>query len=126
MAYQLYWAPTLGDTLRPVEIFSDPTQLTYTWNELGERRTIAGCFAVTALDSLQPGPDGTLRRNESALSDTLCADNCPFYFLPNVFTPNLDQVNDAFQRFHGNSSMRWTCASTTDWVKKCTRQAIPM
>ena len=23
-AYQLYWALTLGDTLRPVEIFSDP------------------------------------------------------------------------------------------------------
>ena len=99
MAYQLYWAPTLGDTLRPVEIFSDPEQLTYTWNEQGERGTIAGCFAVTALDSLQPGPDGTLRRNESALSDTLCADNCPFYFLPNVFTPNLDQVNDTFRAF---------------------------
>ncbi len=99
MAYQLYWAPTLIDTLRPVEIFSDPTQLTYTWNEEGERGTIAGCFAVTALDSLQSGPDGALRRNESALSDTLCADNCPFYFLPNVFTPNLDQVNDTFQAF---------------------------
>ncbi len=99
MAYQLYWAPTLGDTLRPVEIFSDPEQLAYTWNEQGERGTIAGCFAVTALDSLQPGPDGVLRRNESALSDTLCADNCPFYFLPNVFTPNLDNLNDAFEAF---------------------------
>ena len=99
MAYQLYWAPTLGDTLRPVEIFSDPEQLAYTWNELRERGTIAGCFAVTALDSLQPGPDGALRRNESALSDTLCADNCPFYFLPNVFTPNLDNLNDAFEAF---------------------------
>lgn len=99
MAYQLYWAPTLYDTLRPVEIFSDPSQLTYIWNGLGERRTIAGCFAITALDSLQPGPDGILRQNESALSDTLCADNCPFYFLPNVFTPNFDKVNDAFQAF---------------------------
>lgn len=99
MAYQLHWAPTLSDTLRPVEIFTDPEQLTYVWNELGERGTIAGCFAVTALDSLQPGPDGTLRRNESALSDTLCADNCPYYFVPNVFTPNMDNLNDAFEAF---------------------------
>jgi gliding motility-associated-like protein len=54
---------------------------------------------LTALDSIMPGPDGTLRRNESALSDTICVDNCPYYFLPNVFTPNRDEVNDQFQAF---------------------------
>ena len=26
-------------------------------------------------------------------------DNCPFYFLPNVFSPNQDGTNDAFQAF---------------------------
>lgn len=99
MAYQLYWAPTPDDTLRPVELFSNPAQLTYLWNSDGIRGTLAGCFAITALDSLQPGPDGELRRNESALSDTVCTDNCPFYFLPNVFTPNWDGENDAFEAF---------------------------
>lgn len=99
MAYQLYWAPTPYDTLRPVELFTDPSTLWYSWNAAGERGTLAGCFAISALDSLQPGPDGLLRRNESALSDTLCADNCPFYFVPNVFTPNLDGDNDRFEAF---------------------------
>jgi gliding motility-associated-like protein len=30
------------------------------------------------------------------MSDTLCVDNCPYYELPNVFTPNLDGVNEFF------------------------------
>jgi gliding motility-associated-like protein len=71
----------------------------FLWNEQGELGTIAGCFAMTALDSLLPGPDGTLRQNESALSETICVDNCPFYFLPNVFSPNDDGMNDTFQAF---------------------------
>jgi gliding motility-associated-like protein len=29
----------------------------------------------------------------------MCVDNCPYYFLPNVFTPNRDEVNDHFQAF---------------------------
>lgn len=61
--------------------------------------SIAGCWTMTALDSLMPGPDGVLRQNESAWGDTVCTDNCPFYFLPNIFTPNLDGRNDRFQPF---------------------------
>ena len=73
------------------------TMKVLTAEELGG--SIAGCWAMTALDSLMPGPGGALRRNESALSDTVCTDNCPFYFLPNVFTPNVDGLNDRFQPF---------------------------
>lgn len=97
--YVLYWAPTLSDSLKPHLTWDDPGMTGFLWNEQGELGTIAGCFAMTALDSLLPGPDGTLRQNESALSETICVDNCPFYFLPNVFSPNDDGMNDTFQAF---------------------------
>jgi len=77
MSYQLYWSPVLGEALEPVSFFDDPMDLDYVWNEEGEFGTIAGCFAITALDSLMPGPDGSLRRNESALSDTILCRQLP-------------------------------------------------
>jgi len=47
----------------------------------------ARCYRVSAIDALgQEGP----------LSDSICNDNCPYYDLPNVFTPNDDGYNDAF------------------------------
>ena len=49
--------------------------------------TIAGCYVVTATDSFG---------NESQISNQLCIDNCPEYELPNVFSPNNDNVNDFF------------------------------
>lgn len=51
---------------------------------------LAGCYAVTAVDRIG---------NESAYSNVVCIDNCPYYILPNTFTPNGDGQNDVFHPF---------------------------
>ena len=52
--------------------------------------SIAGCFKVTALDSIL---------NETQIANVVCVDNCPNYTLPNIFTPNGDGFNDVFHPF---------------------------
>ena len=56
--------------------------------------SVAGCYAVTAVDSLLVTPEGNLNQNESDFSNIVCVENCPAFELPNVFTPNNDGIND--------------------------------
>lgn len=51
---------------------------------------LKGCYYITAVDR---------SGNESDPSNVVCIDNCPNYELPNVFTPNGDNINDTFQAF---------------------------
>ena len=52
--------------------------------------SLAGCYAITAIDRVG---------NQSKYSNIFCIDNCPYYVLPNVFTPNGDGQNDLFHPF---------------------------
>lgn len=85
--YNIYFTDSLGG--EPVLIHTitgaEDTVFTHT-----DGSSVAGCYAVTAIDSVG---------NESAFSDTVCGDNCPEYALPNVFSPNSDRVNDLFIPF---------------------------
>ena len=85
--YRLYFAPFEGDSLEFLtEILSDLD----TFYVHKDRGSIAGCYYVTAVDSLP-------YNNESSPSNTVCFDNCDgYYVLPNVFTPNGNNVNDLY------------------------------
>lgn len=48
---------------------------------------LMGCYLITAVD---------IKGNEGLLSKVVCMENCPVYELPNVFTPNGDNVHDTF------------------------------
>ena len=82
--YSVYYSPAEGGDFVLIESIEFGQDTFYTDRpELG----IAGCYAVTAIDSLG---------NESAFSNIVCVDNCPSYQLPNTFTPNGDGQNELF------------------------------
>ena len=58
---------------------------------------ISGCYAVSSFDAIG---------NEGEKSVMVCIDSCDFYEIPNVFTPNGDDIND------------WLVAKTSGLVEK--------
>jgi hypothetical protein len=52
--------------------------------------SFARCYRIQAVDR---------SGNASELSDPICFDNCPYYELPNFFSPNGDNCNDQFSAY---------------------------
>jgi len=52
--------------------------------------SFARCYRIQAIDR---------SGNASELSDPVCFDNCPYYELPNFFSPNGDNCNDVWSAF---------------------------
>ncbi len=80
--YKLFYKQTTGNDLSLLITFDDREVLKYI-HPLPEY--VAGCYAISSFD---------VNGNESPLSTIVCVDSCNFYEIPNVFTPNGDDVND--------------------------------
>jgi len=83
--YNIYYSPMMDQQPLLIDSTLSATDTTY-FHILPE--SLAGCYAVTAVDSFN---------NESNFSIVACVDNCIDYMLPNVFTPNGDGINDFFR-----------------------------
>lgn len=97
--YYVYYSEPGKDSFARIALIENPAVTTYVYSS---DTSLAGCFAVTAVDSFG---------NESRYSNIECVDNCPCYRLPNVFTPNSDRHNDYFvpikpYRFIGKVDMK--------------------
>ncbi|MCX6257014.1 MAG: gliding motility-associated C-terminal domain-containing protein [Bacteroidia bacterium] len=86
--YNIYYSPTSNGTLNLIASIDSVSQTTF-YHVFNENViSIAGCYAVTAIDSFG---------NESK-KVKVCIDSCASdYRLPNVFTPNNDEFNQLYQ-----------------------------
>lgn len=78
--------------------------------------SFARCYRITAVDEYGI---------ESDRSDVVCNDNCPYFELPNIFTPNRDDCNDYFSAYGPfnplNQNVSESCALGNNNYTKCIR-----
>jgi gliding motility-associated-like protein len=84
VSYNIYYKSFFDGVFTVIEKVQGATNTSILFDNL---ETVAGCYTVTAIDSFN---------NESPMSNMVCVDNCPFYELPNVFTPGKDGQNDFY------------------------------
>lgn len=84
VSYNIYYSEREGGEFRLVG--SVPNSNTFFRHN--NEGSLAGCYYITSIDRFG---------NESLPSNRLCADNCPYFDLPNVFSPKSgDDVNDKY------------------------------
>jgi gliding motility-associated-like protein len=93
LSFNIYFSPSYTGEL----VLLDTTAKTVYYHQMPDGTQIAGCYAVTAVDSVG---------NESPRSATICVDNCVLYELPNVFTPNGDGVYDRYVSKNLNGAIK--------------------
>ena len=80
--YKVYYKMTYDENLTLLTTIDDKNTFFYR-HYPGD--VISGCYAVSAFD---------LNGNEGEKSVMICVDSCNFFEIPNVFTPNGDDIND--------------------------------
>ncbi|MDK2978749.1 MAG: hypothetical protein PWP52_1463 [Bacteroidales bacterium] len=84
IGYKIYYTNHYEATLDSIDKIMGAENTFY---EHFPEGTMGACYAVSAVDSFY---------NESDLSNVCCIDDCAYYELPNVFTPNNDGINDIY------------------------------
>jgi gliding motility-associated-like protein len=83
VGYNIYYKPLLEAEMGLIQSIPSPDITSFIHDPV---TTMAGCYAVTAIDSFA---------NESEFSlPIVCVDSCSYFEIPNVFTPNGDDIND--------------------------------
>jgi len=85
IAYKIYYTNSYDSPMDSIERIDGAENTIF---EHFPESSMGGCYAVAAVDSFN---------NESELSVIQCVDNCSYYQLPNVFSPNGDNKNDTFK-----------------------------
>jgi gliding motility-associated-like protein len=98
-AYNIYYAPTDTSSYTLLGTLNGANSTEFEFLHPNGWQSIAGCFYITALDSLNLWPDGELHQNESVPSNVVCVDNCPTYEMPNILTPDFNGLNDILKPF---------------------------
>jgi gliding motility-associated-like protein len=81
--YNIFYKPRSDENLSLLISIDNPNTFKLIHNT---SESVAGCYAISAFDS---------EGNESDKSVMICIDSCNiFYEIPNVFTPNGDNIND--------------------------------
>jgi gliding motility-associated-like protein len=82
--YKIYFKMTYSENLEYLATVDNKNVFSYLHKNIpGD--AISGCYAVSSFD---------IEGNEGEKSVMVCVDSCNFFEIPNVFTPNGDNIND--------------------------------
>jgi gliding motility-associated-like protein len=84
--YRIFYSPDRIQPYRAIDSVMNRDLHSYSHNG-----ATVGCYYLTATDG---------NGNESSQSNIVCLDECGDYDLPNVFSPNGDNLNDVFKSFN--------------------------
>jgi hypothetical protein len=109
-SYVIYYSYSKGSDVYDSLTTVPRTQLSYVHMELSSR---ALCYKVKAVDR---------SGNMSGFSEPICFDNCPYYELPNVFTPgDGNNCNELFRAFGWNLGENPGCPPVDPTNERCAR-----
>jgi hypothetical protein len=101
--FNIYYSDAIDGNFTWLAIASD------TFHVDGNLTSFARCYKISAVDK---------QNVESLLSEATCNDNCPYFALPNVFTPGVaDGFNDTFNANFDAEAV----ASPDDGIIRCPR-----